>query len=246
MALPRSVLRYQSRKADDSVVRRRLIELAAERRRFGYRRLWALLNREMRVNHKKVYRIYCEEGLKIRRRPRRSRHPLPRHKIRLPERLNERWSMDFMSDNLYDGRAFRVLNILDDHSREALSMEVDTSLPGLRVVRVLNHLLLHRGKPRQIVVDNGPEFVCRALQKWAQQHTVELHFIEKGKPTQNAFVESFNGKVRDECLNEHWFASLTEARSLIEAWRIDYNRHRPHSSLGNKTPEEFALQKQIA
>lgn len=246
LGFPRSVYRHQIITGQDLVLRARLIELAAQRRRFGYRRLHALLSREMIVNHKRVYRIYTEEGLKLRRKTRRNRAPMPRRPLRVPSERNVRWSMDFMSDALKDGRSFRVLNVIDDFSREALAMEVDTSLPGLRVVRTLDGILAMRGKPRQIVTDNGPEFVSRVLQRWAQKNNVEIHFIDKGKSTQNAFVESFNGRVRDECLNQHWFESLWEARRVTENWRLDYNRNRPHSSLGNLTPEEFALRAGVA
>jgi len=157
-----------------------------------------------------------------------------------PARVNERWSMDFVSDGLSNGRRFRTLNIIDDFSRECPVIEVDTSLPGTRVVRILERLAETRGLPQAIVVDNGPELISKALDEWAYRNRVRLHFIEPGKPVQNAFVESFNGKFRDECLNEHWFTSLADAQQIIEAWRIDYNTKRPHSALAYATPEEFA------
>jgi putative transposase len=222
-------------------LRQRLRELAAERRRYGYRRLRVLLRREGRVvNHKRVYRLYREEGLSVRRRKRKRIGAMERQPLTLPTSCNQRWSMDFVSDGLGDGRKFRSLNIVDDYSRECVAAEVDTSIPGGRVVRVLEGLRERRGLPQVLVTDNGPEFAGQALDVWAYQHGVKLHFIEPGKPMQNAFVESFNGKLRDECLNEHWFGTLGEARQAIEAWRRDYNEVRPHSALGNRTPQEFS------
>jgi len=222
-------------------LRERIIELAQERRRFGYRRLHILLRREgLNVNHKAVHRIYREEGLQVRKRKRKRIGPVDRQPILLPDLINERWSMDFVSDGLSNGRRFRTLNIVDDFSRECPAIEVDTSLTGMRVVRVLERLAETRGLPKAIVVDNGPELISKVLDEWAYRNDVRLHFIEPGKPVQNAFVESFNGKFRDECLNEHWFTSLDEARRTIEEWRIDYNTCRPHSSLGYMTPVEYA------
>ena len=219
----------------------RLQAHAAERPRFGYRRLHTLVDREgLHVNHKRVYGIYREAGLQVRRRRRKrltrgQRVPLP-----APSRRGERWSMDFMVDTLADGRGFRTLNIVDDFTRECVAIEVDRSLPGLRVVRVLDRLAETHGLPATLVMDNGPEFSGRALDTWAYARGVQLRFIRPGKPIENAFVESFNGKFRDECLNEHWFASVAEARMLIEAWRVDYNTVRPHSALSGATPEQFA------
>jgi putative transposase len=158
----------------------------------------------------------------------------------VPSQVNERWSIDFMSDTLADGRTFRTLNVVDDFTREAIAIEVGRSIPGARVVRVLERIAKGRGLPRSIVLDNGPEFTSRVLDQWAYGAGVELRFIQPGKPVQNAFVESFNGKFRDECLNQNWFLSLADAIQSIAAWRLDYNRHRPHSALGNLTPEEFA------
>jgi len=214
---------------------------AAERPRFGYRRLHTLVRREgLQVNHKRVYGVYRGAGLQVRRRRRKrltrgQRVPLP-----APSRRGERWSMDFMADTLADGRGFRTLNVVDDFTRECVAIEVDRSLPGLRVVRVLDRLAETVGLPAVLVLDNGPEFSGRALDTWAYARRVHLRFIRPGKPIENAFVESFNGKFRDECLNEHWFASVTEARTLIEAWRVDYNTVRPHSALGGETPLHFA------
>ena len=235
--------RYQRLGNDTPELRQRLCTLAAERRRFGYRRLWVLLRREgFGVNHKRVYRLYREEGLAVWRRERKRMASVARVSMPAPERPNQRWSMDFVADALANGRRIRVLTVMDDFTRECLATEVDTSLPGLRVARVLDRLAAERGVPEHITVDNGPEFAGRVLDAWAYAHQVQLHFIEPGKPVQNAYIESFNGRLRDECLNEHWFTSLPAARSIVEAWRGDYNTVRPHSALRYRTPEEFAQQ----
>ena len=192
------------------------------------------------MNHKRVYRLYRDVGLLVRRRRRKRVAPLLRRPKPVPAAPNERWSMDFIADTLADGRPFRTLNLVDDCSRECVAIEVARSIPGERVTRVLDRLASERGLPRTIVVDNGPEFAGRALDQWAYERGVELHFIEPGKPIQNCYVESFNGRFRDECLNLNWFTSLSDAIDKIENWRVDYNQHRPHSSLGDLTPEEFA------
>ncbi len=192
------------------------------------------------INHKRVHRLYRLEGLMVRRR-RRKRVSGYQGRVReMPNGVNQRWSMDFTSDCLAGGRKFRTLNIVDDFSRECPAIETDTSLTGVRIVRVLDRLAEVRGLPETIVVDNGPEFAGRTLDEWAYRRGVKLHFIAPGKPVQNAYVESFNGKFRDECLNQHWFTGLDDARQKIEDWRQDYNKIRPHSSLGNVPPEEFA------
>jgi putative transposase len=241
LGLGNSSLRYRSRRPAAEELRRRLRELAAERPRYGYQRLWALLRREgWGVNHKRVYRLYVEEGLKLRKRRRRSRAQVERVPLALPTQADERYSMDFMRDTLADGRVFRTLNIVDDYTRECLAIEVDTSLPGARVVRVLERLAAAGRRPLHVVVDNGPEFVSKAVDQWAARSGVNLRFIDPGKPMQNGYIESFNGKFRDECLSQHWFVSLDEARSVSEAWRIDYNERRPHRSLRHLTPAEFA------
>jgi putative transposase len=240
VGMTRSSYRYAARRQEPAELRERLRELAQERRRFGYRRLSVLLRREgWAVNHKRVYRLYREEGLGVRRRKRKRIGAVERQPLAIPTRQNERWSMDFISDALSEGRKFRSLNIVDDFNRECLAAEVDTSITGARVVRVLERLGEGRGLPQTLVMDNGPEFAGRAVDMWAYEQGVKLHFIEPGKPVQNAFIESFNGKMRDECLNEHWFLSLGEARETIENWRRDYNEVRPHSALGNRTPKEF-------
>jgi len=241
VGMARTSCRYEPQPLEqEENLKARLRTLAGERRRFGYRRLTVLLRREgWTVNHKRVYRLYRQEGLEVRRRKRKRIGAGERQPLAIPTRPNERWSMDFVADALTDGRRFRSLNIVDDFNRECLAAEVDTSLPGARVVRVLEQLGERRGLPQVLVTDNGPEFAGQALDVWAYEQGVKLHFIEPGKPVQSAFIESFNGKMRDECLNEHWFGTPGEARQTIEAWRRDYNEVRPHSALGNRTPQEF-------
>jgi putative transposase len=243
VGLDRSTLRYQRKRPDDATVRQRLRELAAERRRFGYRRLgWMLAREGHAMNHKKLYRLYHEERLMVRRRRGRKRALGTRAPMTLPNAINQRWSLDFVSDTLSDGRRFRILCIVDDFSRECLATVVDTSLGGVRVVRELEQLGFERGTPRVIVSDNGTELTSCAVLRWATGR-LDWHYIEPGKPVQNAFIESFNSKLRDECLNEHVFLTLAEARETIEAWRHDYNHLRPHGSLGALTPTEFAVLK---
>jgi len=243
VGLDRSTLRYRRKRPDDATVRQRLRELAAERRRFGYRRLGWMLQREGHaMNHKKLYRLYREEQLMVRRRRGRKRALGTRAPMMLPEAINQRWSLDFVSDALSDGRRFRILCIVDDFSRECLATVVDTSLGGVRVVRELEQLGFERNTPRVIVSDNGTELTSCAVLRWATGR-LDWHYIEPGKPVQNAFIESFNSKLRDECLNEHVFLTLAEARETIDAWRYDYNHRRPHSSLGALTPTEFAALK---
>lgn len=236
----RTSQRYQRRRPDRRALRERLQTLAVLRPRWGYRRLYILLRREgQQVNRKLVQRLYREEGLTVRRR-KRKRVAVPRTPRPIPSAPNVRWSMDFVSDALGDGRKFRALTLVDDYTRECPAIEVDRSLPGERVVRVLDRLAQTRGLPQAIVCDNGPEFASQTLDQWAHDRGVALQFIEPGKPVQNAFAESFNGRLRDECLNESWFVSLADAQQIIEAWRIDYNETRPHSGLGDRTPAEFA------
>jgi putative transposase len=202
--------------------------------------LHVLLRREgIPINRKRTYRLYREERLMVRRR-KRKRVVVVRRPMEVPARVNERWSMDFMSDSFISGRRYRILNVVDDCSHEALASEPDTSLPAARVIQVLNELEIERGLPERIVLDNGSEFRSEALDEWAYKHGVQLDFIEPGKPVQNAFAESFNGRMRDECLNQNWIADVTEARSVIGAFKQDFNEVRPHSSLGQRTPNEFA------
>lgn len=244
----RSTVRYHSRgRGADNALRTRLRELAAQRPRFGYRRLHVLLRREgIIVNHKRVERLYRAEGLAVRQRTRRSRSRIQRGRPPAPQRANEQWALDFLHDALASGRTIRLLSVIDVFTREALALEVDTSLPGSRVVRTLDRLRRERPLPTQLVLDNGPELISHALAQWAQQHAVTLHFIDPGKPVQNAFCESFHGRLRDECLNEQWFLGLADARQLVEAWRQDYNQERPHSALGYQTPAAFAASAVLA
>ena len=228
--------------AGDVAVRERRRGLAAERRRFGYRRLGILLEREgVRLNKKKLFRLYREEGLAVRRRRGRKRATGMRAPMALPDGPNQRWSLDFVADALSWGRRFRILCIVDDFTREALALVVDTSIGGHRMARELDALIARRGKPAMIVSDNGTEMTSRAMLEWTNRSGVDRHYIAPGKPQQNGFVESFNGKLRDECLNEEVFAGLAEARAVIERWRQDYNTVRPHSAHSGRTPEAVRL-----
>jgi putative transposase len=241
IGVDRGSMRYRSTRPDDGVVRARLRELAAIRRRFGYWRLGILLGREgVRMNHKKLRRLYAEERLHVRRRGGRKRALGIRAPMAVPQGANQRWSLDFVSDALACGRRFRILTVVDDFTRECLCLVADTSLSGFRVVRELSTVMATRGRPLSCVSDNGTELTSMAILRWCQETGIGWHYIAPGKPTQNAFAESFNGRLRDECLNEHWFESLADARSKIEAWRIDYNTVRPHSRLGNIPPAAYA------
>jgi putative transposase len=236
---PKTVRREATPDAPE--IRQRLRDLAGERRRFGHRRLGILLAREgMIMNHKKLLRLYREEGLSVRRRRGRKRATGTRAPMAIPQGSNQRWSLDFVADALSWGRRFRVLAVVDDFTREALTLLVDTSIGGARVVRELDALIARRGRPAMIVSDNGTELTSRAVLEWTNRTGVEWHYIAPGTPTQNAFVESFNGRFRDECLNEEVFASLAEARAVIAHWRQDYNQVRPHSAHGGLTPEAVA------
>ena len=237
----RTSMRYRSVRADDAGLRARLRELAAVRRRFGYRRLLVLLRREgTRINHKKLRRLYREERLQVRRRGGRKRALGTRAPLVLPQGPNQRWSLDFLSDTLSDSRRFRILAVVDDFTRECLALVADTSLSGVRVGRELDILVARRGKPHSIVSDNGTELTSMAILSWSQETSIDWHYIAPGKPTQNAFVESFNGRLRDELLNETLFASLDHARLALAAWRDDYNTVRPHSAIGNVPPAVYA------
>lgn len=240
LGVHRSLVRYRSCRPPEAELRDRLRALAEQRPSWGSPRLTWLLRREGRVvNHKKVERLYREEGLTVRRR-RRKRVARPRLELPMPRRADDQWSMDFMRDQLAGGRVFRLLTIIDHYTRESPVIEVDLSLPGARVVRVLERLAGRRGLPRSIRMDNGPEFTGQALDEWAHRRGVKLEFIRPGRPVENAFIESFNGRLREECLNQHWFLDLEDARRTIEAWRIGYNTNRPHSGLEGMTPVEFA------
>jgi putative transposase len=243
----RMTLRYRSRRPHDGVLRERMKALAHERRRFGYRRLHVLLRREgYVVNHKRLFRLYREERLTVRRRGGRKRAIGTRAPMALPVRPNDRWSLDFVSDQLLDGRRFRILAVVDDCTRECLSLVADTSLSGMRVTRELDRLVAQRGKPRTIISDNGTELTSNAILTWADQRRVGWHYIAPGKPVQNAFIESFNGRLRDELLNETLFRSLPHARATLQGWRRDYNTDRPHSRLGWLTPAVYAATFAIA
>ena len=239
--VPRSSYRYRSVAAGQTALRLRLRDLAATRVRYGYRRLHVLLRREgWRVNHKRIYRLYREEGLGIRVKRRKKLASASRLLPSPATKPLERWSLDFFSDGLANGRRFRVLTIFDTVSRVSPAIEVGVSLTGERVVAVLERLRGTIGRPERIAIDNGPEFVSKVLDAWAHRHGVHLEFSRPGKPTDNAFSEAFNRRVRDECLNLHWFDSLEEAQATIEAWRVDDNTERPHGALGQRTPAEFS------
>jgi putative transposase len=242
----RSLRRAPAEDRNDEL-RQRLRELAEERRRWGCPMLYLMLRREgWRANHKRVERLYHQEGLSLRRRRRRKRLSHLRAVRERPVAANQTWAVDFIHDSLMSGRRFRAFAVLDEWSRESLAIEVDLSLTGERVTRVLEQLRNRRGLPTVIQADNGPELRGRVLDQWAYDNGVRLQFIEPGKPIQNAHIESFNARLREECLNEHVFVSLDDARSKIEKWRVEYNRERPHSSLGNLTPEEFVAKHQTS
>lgn len=239
--LSRSVNRYKSIRVDDPQIIARIKELAEKRRRWGYRQLHRILTREgVKMNQKKFRRIYKEQSLSLKIRKGRKIRSMPRAPIEPPTGPNQRWSMDFMSDGLGpSGRRFRVLTVVDDFTRECILLYVDFSIPGATVTRELDKL---KRTPKIFNIDNGSEFTGKTMDSWAYQRGIKLDFIRPGKPNENAFIESFNGKLRNECLNENWFLSLEEARRTIEEWRNDYNENRPHSSLGGLTPREFADQ----
>ena len=245
----RTSMRYQSRRGDDAELREKLRVLAQERRRFGYRRLHILLRRDgVIINRKKTQRLYREEGLTVRRRKGRKRAVGTRIRPPVLALPNQCWSLDFVHDQLVTGRRFRVLNVVDDVTRECLRAVPDTSISGRRVVRELTDLITERGKPGMIVSDNGTELTSNAVLAWCGEAQVKWHYTTPGKPTDNAFAESFNGRMRDELLNETLFMSLDHAREKVAAWTDDYNNQRPHSSLGYATPAAFAaeLEKQGA
>jgi putative transposase len=233
---------YYSSIRDDRALKQRIVEIAETRVRYGYKRIHVLLRREgWQVNHKKVYRIYCESGLNLRKKRPRRRVSAACREMR-PEvyNIDQTWSMDFVSDSLFNGRRIKALTIVDNFSRECLAIHVDHSIKANRVVGVMQALKQFVGRvPQRVQVDNGAEFISKALDKWAYENKVVLDFSRPGKPTDNAYIESFNGSFRDECLNTHWFLSLDDAREKIETWRRDYNEFRPHSALDNMTPDEY-------
>jgi Transposase and inactivated derivatives len=242
--LCRTTRRYISVKSEQAVLRLRIREIAASRVRYGYQRIHAMLRREgWPVNHKRVYRLYREEGLNLRLLKRSRRRLNAQRELcrSTAQKANDCWTMDFVSDALFDGRRIRALTVLDTFSRESLAITVGKSLKGEEVVRTLQAVAVHRGLPDSIYCDNGSEFTSKALDKWAYENGVNLKFSRPGKPTDNAFIESFNGRFREECLSTHWFLSLEDAKSKIEVWRNEYNESRPHMSLGYMTPKEYSM-----
>lgn len=243
MGISQNSKRYQpTDKSADELISERLLSLSARWKRFGYRRLHVMLRREgIYINHKKTYRLYKKAGLTLQNRSKKKKY----EKRGMPERaiteINARWSMDFVSDKTRYGSNIRILTVIDEVTRECLALEVDSSITGRRVSAVLNRIALFRGLPKEILTDNGSEFTSNIMNAWSYDHQVEHIFTDPGKPMQNGYIESFNGKLRLECLNQHWFHSLSEAKEIIENWRQEYNKLRPHSSLDNLTPEEFAL-----
>ena len=246
MGAGRASIRYVGRKAEESLLKERITAIAHDKRRYGYRRIHMLLKRDgLLINHKRLFRIYQQLGLKVLKRGGRKR-ALGSRVISLPVmRANQEWSLDFVHDVLTDGRKIRMLTIVDDFTRECIKIAVDTSLNGRRVCDELERVIEMRGPPGRILSDNGTEFTSTAVLKWCQEKGVRWDYIQPGKPYQNGYIESFNGKLRDECLNENVFVSLQEAKKLVEAWRNEYNERRPHSSLGGKTPNEVAQGKEM-
>jgi putative transposase len=239
----RSAYRYQAQKTDEPQIEQALRQLAEHHRSWGYGKMIDYLKHQgTSWNHKRIYRIYCELGLNLRRKPKKR---LPARNVQVlaqPAQANQSWSLDFMSDSLSNGRAFRTLNILDDYNREALWIEVDTSLPAERVISALDLLLLWRGVPQQIRMDNGPELISHRLAAWAKEHDVELAHIQPGKPAQNAYIERFNRTFREDVLDAYLFSSLKEVRGIVEPWLDEYNTIRPHEALRGLSPHQFAQQ----
>jgi len=240
ISLPRSTACYQRRQRDDSSLIEALHELIDKHPTIGFWKCYFRLRRTgYRCNHKRLYRVYKLLRLNVRRKARRRVPERIKMPLLVPEKINQSWSMDFMCDSLVDGRRFRLLNIIDDYNRESLAIEIDTSLPSLRVIRTLQRLIELKTKPQMIRVDNGPEFISDRLQQWCDEHKISLQFIQPGKPMQNAFIERNNGSLRKELLDAYLFYSLTEVRTMAEEWRHDYNCSRPHQSLGFVPPIEY-------
>lgn len=241
IGLSRNTLRYEARPDKDLELRARLKELAEQRRRSGCQMFHAIAKREgLVINHKRTERVYKEEGLSLTIRRRKKRASYARVEIPRAEKRSELWGLDFLHDSMGNGRKLRILPIIDVYTKECHRIEVDRSIGGRRVTSVLSEIASVHGLPENIVVDNGPEFISNAMDEWAYSREVKLHFIRPGKPVDNAFMESFNARLREECLNLNWFRSIEHARKVIEEWRTDYNENRPHSSLGFLTPREFA------
>lgn len=240
LGVPRATQRYEARREPQDALLGRMRELAAKRPRAGYRTLYRLLRREgSEANHKRVYRLYRNDGLSLRIKRRKRRAASKREAPPPVCRPNDRWAMDFVSDATTDGRRFRILTLIDTFTRRVPGVVVERSIGGPRVVRFLDEVAAKQGYPKSITVDNGPEFISNVLDQWAHAHGVTLHFSRPGKPVDNAFIESFNGRLRDECLNTNWFYGLEQARELIDEWLRDYNDERPHSSLAGLTPAEY-------
>jgi putative transposase len=241
--LSRSVLHYQARKTDDSVIEQELLSLAARKPRWGFAKMADYLrNQKHGWNRKRIYRVYCGLKLNLRIKPKKrlpTRTPQP---LTQPEKANQSWSLDFMSDSLTSGRAFRTLNIIDDFNREALWIEIDTSLPAERVIRALDMLIAWRGAPKQVRLDNGPELISHRLEAWAEERQINLAHIQPGKPAQNAYIERFNRTFREDVLDAYLFSSIDEAREIAEQWLEEYNAIRPHDALQGQTPYQFAAQ----
>jgi putative transposase len=247
LTIRRTSFYYEARSADDGPLRAAIQTIARERRRWGCPRIANRLRRQgWPDNHKRIERIYQQAGLQVRRRCRKRMSRAAREPLPAPMGPNQLWAMDFVHDVLADGRKVKILNVMDCYHRECVAMVVDTSINGVRVARTLEDLGAKRGYPQRVMVDNGPEFTSSALDAWAFARDVNLHFIQPGKPSQNGYIESFNGKLRDECLNEHWFVSLRDTRQITENWRVDYNEDRPHSALDYMAPLEFLRSQEAA
>ncbi len=247
ISLSLSSKRYKARhKLKDETTKLLLMELARAYLRYGYRRLGAcLIKKGYEMNHKKVYRLYKEAGLALSRKRSKKLKRQLREPLDSAKAFNDSWSIDFISDSFTDNRKFRCLNVVDDYSRFSIVQEAAISLPSIRVISILKDAIIRFGKPKTIIVDNGPEFRSKEFQAWALREQITIRFIDPGKPMQNAFIESFNGRFRDECLSQHWFSSMQEAKKVIEAWREDYNHSRPHSSLGYLSPSEFIRKERL-
>lgn len=243
MGISRTTCQYLAKPKDDQGLQEALTVLTTKHASIGYwqccYRLW---NKGYQWNHKKIYRVYTDMKLNIRRRAKKRLPERVKQQLTVPDAPNQVWSIDFMSDTLVDGRRFRLFNVIDDFNRESLAIEIDTSLPSLRITRVLNRIIEQRGKPANLRSDNGPEFISHVLQEWCEKHKITMQYIQPGKPTQNAYIERKNGSIRRELLNAYLFNSLAEVRCLSEEWRIDYNTERPHKSLGYLSPLRFAEQ----
>lgn len=240
IGLARSSCRYVSVKAPDDELKAKMRDIAQKYRRYGYRRIYVLIRREgLKVNHKRIYRIYREEGLKVERRKKKKMAAFLRMASPIPSGPNQRWSIDFVSDQFVNGKRLKILTVVDDFTKECPLIHVDTSITGIKLAELFKELGKRRPLPNTIVCDNGPEFISRDFDAWAYHRGITLDHIRPGKPVENCFIESFNGKFREECLEENIFSGIEYAKMIIESWRKHYNRFRPHSSLGNKTPTEF-------